>query len=135
MPTPPSPNKPANQVVCTDEGIDRSASRRAFERVPCLTTAMAFEITPDDTVLPGCPANVQNLSKSGIGLRSRRMYNVGTQVVILISTKGSQTRPYFGIIRQCRYAGKALYAVGVEFTPPIETESVTRWMIQNCPCS
>ncbi len=128
----PTVNKSTNNIVCNDNGVDRSSSRRAFERVACATTAKAFEITADDTVLPGCPAIVHDISKSGVGLRTRKMYNVGTRVALLIAAKENQTRPYFGIVRQSRYAGKAMYAVGIEFTPALQSESVIRWMIQDC---
>jgi hypothetical protein len=134
MANPPfvKPGTPTNQVVCNDQGVDRSGSRREFERVACATPARVFEITPENGVLAECPALVQDLSKCGIGLRSRKLFAVGGRVVLLLSAKSGEPRPYFGIVRQSRYTGKSMYSVGIEFIPPVQSESITRWMIEQC---
>jgi hypothetical protein len=118
-------------VVVTDKGVDTSRSRRMFERTACVTSGTIHEILADERVTDGCACTVRDLSQSGLGLACRRMYNVGTQIIVLLRFKVGQSRPYFGIIRQCRYDGKGLYAIGVEFTPSVQSESITRWMIDN----
>ncbi len=128
---PPIP-KPTNSVVCNDDGIDTSASRRRHERIPCMSPAMVFEITANDSVLPGCRATVRDISKSGLGMHSRKMYTVGARVIVLIATKDNKTRQYFAIVRHCSYNGDAVFRAGVEFIPPLQTESILRWMLKNC---
>ncbi|MBL0870381.1 MAG: PilZ domain-containing protein [Phycisphaerales bacterium] len=118
-------------LVITDQGVDASRSRRKYERMSCVTGGAIYEILADERVNEGCACTVRDLSQSGLGLSCRRMFNVGAQVIVLLRFKVGQSRPYFGIIRQCRYDGKALYALGVEFTPTVQSEAVTRWMIEN----
>ncbi len=133
MPNPPTnqPSGATSQVVSTAAGAGTESSRREFERVTCAIAAKIFEITPEDCLLPECPALANDLSKSGIGLRSRKLFNIGSRVMILVATKSDRPRPYFGIVRQCRYTGKAIYSVGVELTAAVKSPTITRWMVDN----
>lgn len=118
-------------VVVTDKGADNNRSRRKFERTPCVTSGAIHAILPDQRVDDGCTCVVRDLSQSGLGLSCRRMFALGTQVIVLLRFKGAESRPYFGIIRQCRCVGDSLFAVGVEFTPAVQSEAITRWMVEN----
>lgn len=118
-------------VVVTDSGVDTSRSRRKFERTACVTSGAIHAILADERVNDGCSCTVRDISQSGLGLACRRMFTIGTQVIVLLRFKVGQSRPYFGIVRQCRYDGKALYAIGIEFTSSVQSESITRWMIEN----
>jgi hypothetical protein len=128
----PIANVTPNQVVCTDAGVNAGHSRRGHERVPCSSAATIYEIGDGDFVQMGCQCAIQDLSKSGLGFRSRRMYNVGVRVIVVVSAKSTDIRPYFGIIRQSRYIGNAMYAAGIEFIPAIQSKNITRWMVQTC---
>lgn len=137
-PNQPKPQTPTGKaaklafgVVIIDKGVDSSRSRRKFERTACVTSGAIHEILADERVNDGCSCTVRDLSQSGLGISCRRMFTVGTQVIVLLRFKVGQSRPYFGIVRQCRYDGKALYAIGIEFTPSVQSESITRWMIEN----
>jgi hypothetical protein len=73
-----------------------------------------------------------DLSRGGLGLRSRRMVHQGRCLFVRIDLgKAKPSKVLFGLVKQCRYSEGEGYAVGLEFRTIPETPTVKAWMAQN----
>lgn len=95
------------------------ANRRRHDRRDFAVGVLVHELNSEHVPGKGHPAESVDLSRSGIGVRSRRMYYTGTAVVLIIKLK-SENRVKCGVVRTSRYAGGGMYQSGIEFThtPP-----------------
>ncbi|GIK18276.1 MAG: hypothetical protein AMXMBFR77_10640 [Phycisphaerales bacterium] len=69
-----------------------------------------------------------DLSRSGVGLRSRRMVHKGRLVLLAVPPKGNRPgRLYCGKVMQSRYAEGIGYIVGLRFEECPEGIHIDRW--------
>lgn len=69
-----------------------------------------------------------DLSRSGVGLRSRRMVHKGRLVLLAVAPKGNRPgRLYCGKVMQSRYAEGIGYIVGIRFEECPEGIHIDRW--------
>jgi hypothetical protein len=112
--------------MCADESITdaeqrrspvEQAERRRHQRTELRANALLVELDERDE--PGVPAecNSIHISRSGIGIRSRRMSPAGRRVWIGL-LGGSAPRWLFGIVRHANYVDNAEYLLGIEFVVP-----------------
>jgi rRNA maturation protein Nop10 len=93
--------------------------RRRHPREPLCVSAMLIEL--DERDVPGVPAECQTLdiSRSGIGVQTRRMSPAGRRVWVgLQASSGGRPRWLYGIVRRSSYAEGGEYHVGIEFAAP-----------------
>lgn len=111
---PASPPPAAEAVPAT--GV---ANRRRHDRAEFAVCVLVHELNSEHVPGKGHPAESVDLSRSGIGVRSKRMYYAGTAVVLIIQLK-NEKRVKCGVVRTSRYSGGGLYQSGIEFThtPP-----------------
>lgn len=121
----------AKNTLAGGATMSKGAEARKFPRTTCITDAALHEILDGDAIGPKVPAKVKDLSQAGIGLVGRRMYHKDTRLLIILHFKVGQSRPYFGVVRQCRYTDSGIYLTGVEFTPNVESNSIIKWMVEH----
>jgi hypothetical protein len=106
--------------------------RRIFERLALDKASIITEL--DEFGNPGASwsCRIVDLSRGGLGLRSRRMVHQGRCLFIRIDLgKNRPAKLLFGVVKQSRYSEGEGYAVGLEFRTVPETPSVKAWMAQN----
>ena len=133
-----SPNKdaaPTGPTVAPLPGKDQivpGAERRVFQRQPLDHAARVLEL--DEMAKPGEPweCRVLDVSRGGIGLRSRRMIHIGRTLFVIVSLGAGKPRQLLcGTVRQCRYIeGGGGYAIGVKFCDPPRSKWLNAWMIE-----
>jgi len=67
---------------------------------------------------PGSPSidiTMRNLSTCGIGFVSRRSMTVGEYLVVPLYSERQASKLALCQVKNCRYVGKGMYAVGAEF--------------------
>jgi hypothetical protein len=108
--TPPGSSLPAGASV---------VNRRRHDRLDFAAQVLVHELNNEHVPGKGHAAESVNLSRSGIGVRSKLMYYTGTEVVLIIQLK-TDRRVKCGVVRSSRYAGGGMYQSGIEFTqtPP-----------------
>lgn len=102
--------------VDASEQSTAAKDRRAYERCRMCRTVRVTEITAEGE--HGVTWNCQavDLSRGGMGLRSRRMVYVGTGLIVEVTDgQGLVHRVLYGIVRQTRYAPGEGYAIGLQF--------------------
>jgi hypothetical protein len=93
-----------------------SSDMRRHGRVGLTRPAIAVELDPDGAPLAPWTVQTFDLSRSGLGLLSRRMVHVGRYLVVEVVGAGKERQTVlFGVVRQCRYEEGRGYMVGLEF--------------------
>lgn len=116
----------------TTEGSPTVESRRQFERLRISGVAVLAEIDESGEPTAHWRAQIVDLSRGGLGLRSKRMVATGRHLVIeAIGSAGEREKVLFGIVRQCRALDGGQHAIGVQFdrfpiSPPLAAY-LTRW--------
>jgi hypothetical protein len=108
---------------------DYAAKRREFDRLSFESTAILTEL--DEFGNPGASwsVKVSDLSRSGLGIRSRRMVHLGRRVLLELHTAQSHTtKVLFGTVRQSRYSEGEGYVVGVAFKALPATAAIRNWL-------
>lgn len=95
-----------------------AGNRRDHPRVPLNAVVLMHEMNGPLTA--GLPWECQavDISRSGIGLRSRRMLYDGRRVMVAFRVPGQAVRVVFGVVRYSRYDAGGFYRVGVRFAAP-----------------
>ena len=114
----------------TDPSKDAASNRRRFERVGYNKNVRVTEL--DDFGHPAADweCRVVDLSRGGIGVRSRRMVHKGRSILIEFANVNGATKVLFGVVRQSRYAEGEGYVIGVEFQAVPKTQSIRVWLDQ-----
>ena len=116
--------KAAGPEVGTEGSNRRRYERHLYEREGMLT-----ELSPTGQPAGTWPVRLQNLSRCGMGLCSKRMVHVARHVLLeLPGFQGGPARLHFGVVRQTRYAEGEGYIVGVEFQPRPKTQAIQQWL-------
>lgn len=101
---------------------------RAFDRHPINRRVIVTEL--DALGAPGVSwaCRAVDISRCGVGLRSRRMSYLGRGMFVeFLAEGGAPGKLLFGVVQQSRYAEGEGYAIGVEFAKPPETLAVRDW--------
>lgn len=67
-----------------------------------------------------------DLSRSGIGLISRRLVHIGREMLLELETDTGK-RLLCGVVRHCAYCEGVGHAIGIEFTNPEDNPVIKRW--------
>ncbi len=104
-------------------------NRRCFERAELSRDAVIMEL--DEFGHPGATwaCRLADISRGGIGVRSRRMVHDGRHVFVIVQTsEGGARKVLGGVVRQCRYLSGEGYAIGIQFRAPPPTPQVKTWI-------
>lgn len=114
-----SDKQPITPPVSAHKAGASVANRRRHDRLDFAARVLVHELNSEHVPGRSHPAESVDLSRSGIGVRSKRMYYTGTEVVLIIQLK-AEKRVKCGVVRSSRYAGNGMYQSGIEFThtPP-----------------
>ena len=106
-------------------------NRRRFDRVEFQKMVHVTELDDFGNPASSWECRVVDLSRCGLGLRSRRMVHHGRGLLIEVQgLPGQPGRVLFGVVRQSRYAEGEGYAVGLEFKSIPHTTPVRAWLSQ-----
>lgn len=106
--------------------------RRIFERLALDKASIVTELDEFGNPAASWSCRIVDLSRGGLGLRSRRMVHQGRCLFIRIDLgKNRPAKLLFGVVKQSRYSEGEGYAVGLEFRTVPESPSVKAWMTQN----
>lgn len=96
-----------------------------------LEGAVAFEHAVEEAPAEGIPCEVFDISRSGVGIRCRKMMYAGRRVFVIIPTgEDSPPRILYGDIRYARYAERGLYHVGIKFMPVPTSHGIKDWLAE-----
>ncbi|MFM9994762.1 MAG: PilZ domain-containing protein [Phycisphaerales bacterium] len=106
-----------------------AATRREHQRLDFERQVKVSEI--DDAGNPGpewlCRA--VDISRGGIGLRSRRMVHEGRKLFIRVPAgPGGKEKLLFGAVKQSRYQEGEGFVIGVKFEETPKTWAITKWL-------
>lgn len=103
-------------------------NRRGHARLPFGVRVAVHEL--DDVGVPGeatvCEGH--DISRSGVGLRSRKMFYEGRKVILSLTIPSMQPKYMCGVVKYSRYTYRGLYHVGIQLCALPQTESVRAWM-------
>jgi hypothetical protein len=103
----------ARQHRRTGSAEDYWVCQRRHPRNPFRVACNAYffaEGRPEVTALPG---RTRNLSRCGVGLLVRRVFQYGEPVEVEIVLPGRAPMYLAGVVRFCRYAGHGYHEIGV----------------------
>jgi hypothetical protein len=105
------------------------SNRRTFERHGMDRQAHLTEL--DEFGNPGTTWKVRvvDLSRGGVGIRSRRMVHMGRSVLVEFDCEPGRRRLLFGVVKHSRYAEGEGYALGVQLKAVPSTSAVQHWML------
>lgn len=103
-------------------------NRRQHSRVPFGVRLMVYELDDADHPSDPCQCHGHDISRSGMGIRTRRMFYTGRRVIVAVNVPKMAPRFLCGIVRYSRYAFSGLYHVGVEFCPMPRSEAIRAWL-------
>lgn len=109
-------------------GMTEGATRRDHERKDLGSAASVHEFDEFGDVGAGFACEAADISRSGMGIRSRRMIHPGRTVVVRMRPASGTDRLFFGTVCYSRYDAKSLYHVGIRFVSRPETPGVLRWL-------
>jgi hypothetical protein len=137
LPPPPAggavapPGWPASLPAEPHRLVERgdSGNRRQFERHPVDRPAKVTEMDEFGNPGPCWLCRLVDISRGGLGIRSKRMVHMGRGVLIELdgATPGAGKLLY-GVVRQSRYVESEGYAVGVQFRSVPTTSAVRNWL-------
>lgn len=112
-----------------DGGLSPS-DRRRFNRAAMDKIATLMELDEFGDAGPAWECRIVDLSRGGMGLRSRRMVHEGRFVFVIVEMGGPDTprKMLCGMVRKCRYSSGEGFAVGVLFRAPPQTLPVKAWL-------
>ncbi len=105
-----------------------AASQRQWERSPFHQEVRVCEV--DSAGAPGAEwtCRAADISRGGMGLRSRRMVHEGRHLLIRVPTgPKSRDKLLYGRVKQTRYEEGEGFVIGVEFKEVPRTWAVTKW--------
>lgn len=129
----PPPPSPGRLPLTSPRPLDQkpsTANRRLFERHLVDCSCRVTEL--DEFGHPGgtWTCRLADLSRSGAGLRSRRMVHQGRHVFIELESASGAPKLLFGVVRQARYAEGEGYAIGIEFRAVPPNSAIRNWLAQ-----
>lgn len=108
-----------------EPGADR---RRAHERHAIEMDAICFEIEPSGEPRPmAINVKVQDVSRGGMGLLLPRFIHKGRPLLVIV-TKGEDTRTFYGVAQHCRHVRGSEHFVGLQFAPMPVAKGTMAWL-------
>ncbi len=130
--TPPRDTAPEHDIEADgapEGGATRTTSRRQWERRPFHRPVRVCEL--DGAGVPGAEwsCRAADISRGGIGLRSRRMVHVGRHVFVRIPLgPGGKEKLLYGVVKQSSYQEGEGFVIGVKFEEVPRTWAITNWL-------
>ncbi len=128
--TPPA-EQPKSGEQAKSAAEKAAEERRKFERSLIDATAHVTEI--GESGIPGPPweCRIADISRGGMGLRSRRMVHEGRVIFVTLNVGPDKPpRVLCGMVRQTRYLEGQEYVVGLMFCAPPRSKAVKKWLSQ-----
>lgn len=129
-----SPAPAADAPASTDAAPAATGrNKRVHERQHIgLGGATAFEHDTNEAPKAGLSCEVFDISRSGIGVRCRRMMYAGKGVFVRLAATADGACPamLYGEVRYSRYAERGLYHIGIKFVPIPHTHVIKVWLEQ-----
>lgn len=106
-----------------------TTSRRQWQRRPFHQAVEVCELDESGAPSAEWACRAVDISRGGIGLRSRRMVHVGRRLFIRIKgAAGAQPKLLFGVVKQSRYQEGEGFVIGVKFEEIPQTWAITKWL-------
>lgn len=125
---PPSPAMAGADEKPGDSAATGSSTRRAHERRNFDRLVLVYEL--DDGGIPGpeWQCRAVDISRGGIGLRSRRMVHAGRKLFIRFPAgHGVPEKLLFGVVKQSRYQEGEGFVIGVKFEEEPHSWAIAKW--------
>jgi len=106
----------------------KAETRRAHERKGLGSAASIHELDEFGDVGTGFACEAADISRSGMGVRSRRMIHPGKSVFVRMKPASGGEKLFFGTVCYSRYDAKSLYHIGIRFVARPESAGVARWL-------
>lgn len=110
------------------QGFADGRQRRQHDRLELGKAVFIHEIENFDVVCPGLEGVAVDVSRSGMGISTRRMMHADRAVVVLMPNADGTCRAFHGKVRHAAYKGDGKYHVGVQFCAGSDTASVRAWL-------
>jgi len=112
-----------------DTGPAKGRENRRHERKSLERDALVTELLPNGTIGNTWHCTTADLSRSGMGLISRRMAHPGTNIFIqVVGPSGRAGDPLFGTVMHFRYLGDGAHLLGVQFATAPDRRNVQEWL-------
>lgn len=102
---------------------------RRHERKALSREALVTELLPNGSLGNTWQCQTADLSRSGMGVVSRRMVHAGTNVFIRVA--GRPGEPLFGTVMHFRYLKDGTHLLGIQFATPPARRSIQEWLHAN----
>lgn len=114
-------------ATATGEAGADVENRRLHGRFPLQGALTLFETDLGGNPTGELECGAEDISRSGIGLRSRRMLYPDRNVFVVVPTPTGK-RVLYGLVRQCRYLeGQHCYHIGVSLLEMPATQTIKTW--------
>jgi hypothetical protein len=111
---------------------DDPSNRREHERHDLHREATAVDFNEFGIPQSSWRCTVVNISRSGMGICSRKMIHIGRNLLIMIQEPGhAKPRLLYGIARNSRYSAGEGHIVGLQFQTMPESPALRRWAKEN----
>jgi hypothetical protein len=125
---PPSQRRALYRATARPGGKYSGDCRRAFPRQRMVRLVEVTELDELGRPAASWTCASSDISRSGMGLRSKRMAFPGRGVLILLGAVGSESsKALYGVVAQSRYSPGEGYVIGVEFESMPDTAEIRAW--------
>lgn len=110
-------------------GTGGGASRREHQRLDFERPVKVYELDEAGHPGPEWLCRAVDISRGGIGLRSRRMVHEGRKLLIRVPAgPGGKEKLLYGAVRQSRYQENEGCVIGVKFEELPRTWGISKWL-------
>jgi hypothetical protein len=119
-------DKPPARPAYTEDG----SNKREHDRKAINLSGEMFEHIEGELPGDAYPCAVVDISRSGVGLHSKKMVHQGRKVFVAIAQPGTPGRfkMLYGEVRYSRYVERGLYHVGVKFCDVSSSSYLVQWV-------
>jgi len=121
-----SPKGQANDG--TSPNLVGGRERRRHERRRLDRPAALHELDEVGQPGPKMPCVAVDISRSGIGVETKRLLQPGKIVAVLLALPDGRAKVYFGIVRGARYIAHGNHHIGLEFIEAPKLEATEKWL-------
>ncbi|MFN0010765.1 MAG: PilZ domain-containing protein [Phycisphaerales bacterium] len=122
--------KRAAKPGAVPQGFAEGRQRRQHDRLELGKAVTIHEIGAFDAIGPGLEGLAVDVSRSGMGISTRRMMHMDRAVVVLMPNADGTCRAFHGKVRYSAYKEGGRYHVGVQFCAGSGAASVQAWLRQ-----
>ncbi len=126
MTTPP----PATAVPPSGpaRGFADARNRREHDRIDLNKPVRIHEIGEFDRVDAGMDGRAVDVSRSGLGISTRKMLHIGRRVIVLMPGPNGAQRALFGDVCFAAYKEGGTYHIGVRLCANPGSAVITQWL-------